>query len=111
MAMNKPTVWAIDLDGTICPRIKGDAYEETRPYLEVVNNINKLYDRGDKIIIFTARGTTTGKDWGDFTYKQLKGWGVRFHELQVGKPEADWFVDDKAFNPRSDLWGDGYEHK
>ena len=101
--------WCIDLDGTICPDMNGQ-YEKTRPYLNVVVSINRLYDKGDKIIIFTARGTTTEKDWGEFTYKQLKSWGVKFHELQMGKPEADFFVDDKAFNPRSDLWGDEKEN-
>ncbi len=105
------TTWAIDIDGTICPTVKGDAYAKTRPYLDVVRRINQLFNKGDRIIIFTARGTGTGKDWSTFTFKQLTEWGVKFHELQMGKPEADWFVDDKAFNPRSDIWGDGYEHR
>ena len=102
--------WAVDIDGTICPETKGD-YKKARPYLDVVNAINHRFDKGDKIIIFTARGTATGTDWREFTEKQLKSWGVKFHELIMGKPEADWFIDDRAFNIRADLWGDGNEHK
>ena len=32
-----------------------------------------------------------------FTKKQLKDWGLKFHELKFGKPSYDVFVDDKNF--------------
>ena len=32
----------------------------------------------------------------NFTYDQLKSWGCKFHELQLGKPAADFYIDDKA---------------
>ena len=31
------------------------------------------------------------------TYKQLISWGLKFHELRLGKPSFDVFVDDKNF--------------
>jgi hypothetical protein len=40
----------------------------------------------------------TGIDWREFTEKQLKSWGVKYHELIFGKPVADVFIDDKAIN-------------
>ena len=30
------------------------------------------------------------------TQAQLKMWGVKYHELLMGKPHADIFIDDKA---------------
>ena len=32
------------------------------------------------------------------TFKQLKSWGVLFHELLMGKPSYDILIDDKSFN-------------
>jgi hypothetical protein len=58
--------------------------------------INSLYDKGDKIIYFTARGSASGLDWREFTEKQLKEWGAKYHELRFGKPNADVFIDDKG---------------
>ena len=34
----------------------------------------------------------------NFTYKQLKSWDLKFHELKMGKPEFDIIIDDKAYN-------------
>ena len=31
-----------------------------------------------------------------FTYKQLKGWGLKFHKLYIGKPSFDFLVDDRS---------------
>ena len=30
------------------------------------------------------------------TFKQLKKWGVNFHELKFGKPSFDYVIDDKS---------------
>jgi len=32
----------------------------------------------------------------DLTEKQLKDWGCKYHELILGKPHADFFIDDKG---------------
>ena len=32
------------------------------------------------------------------TKNQLKDWGVKYHSLKLGKPEADIYIDDKALN-------------
>ena len=50
----------------------------------------------------TAIGSTTGTDWTTLTEKQLRQWGVKYHELIMNmKPHADIFVDDKAINVAS----------
>ena len=47
----------------------------------------------------TARGCVSGKDWSEFTVKQLADWGIEYHELIMNKkPHADIFIDDKAIN-------------
>lgn len=65
------------------------------PYKDRIEKINRLYDNGDTIVYWTARGTLTQKMWFNTTYKQLTQWGCKFHELRMGKPVYDLFIDDK----------------
>jgi SAM-dependent methyltransferase len=92
--------YCFDIDGTLCTHTNG-AYELAEPHTEVIARANSLYDSGHRIILFTARGTTTGINWRELTEKQLLSWGVKYHELLFGKPEADIFVDDRAMGPTS----------
>ena len=87
--------FCFDIDGTICTITDGK-YKEAEPYQDRISQLNKLHEEGNKIILFTARGTSTGIDWKDITIAQLDKWGVNYDELLFGKPEADFFVDDKA---------------
>jgi hypothetical protein len=32
----------------------------------------------------------------EFTEGQLAGWGVRYHELWMGKPRYDYVIDDRS---------------
>jgi hydroxymethylpyrimidine pyrophosphatase-like HAD family hydrolase len=89
------TVYCFDIDGTICTNTDGD-YENALPYREVIEKINRLYSDGHSISLYTARGSTTHIDWYDFTKRQLKEWGVKYHELIMGKPYADLYIDDKG---------------
>ena len=63
-----------------------------------IKKINSLYDNGDKIIYWTARGTGSGLDWYAATVKQLNDWGAKYHEVKVGKPMYDLFICDKAIS-------------
>ena len=92
-----------DLDGTLCDTRKkedgGWNYSGSKPYLNRIEVVNNLYDEGNHIIIDTARGSWSKKDWSEVTAEQLKSWGVKYHELRVGeKLAADLFVDDRAVN-------------
>lgn len=89
----------VDIDGVICTDAQGK-YEEVTPILENIERINRLYDDGNEIILWTARGTVTRIDWRELTEKQLKEWGVKYHELRFGKPYYDLLIDDKATNIR-----------
>uniref|UniRef100_A0A6M3LFA5 Polynucleotide kinase n=1 Tax=viral metagenome TaxID=1070528 RepID=A0A6M3LFA5_9ZZZZ len=99
-------IYCFDIDGTVCtqtPDNKIRAYNEAEPFVDMIEAINKLYDAGHRIIFFTARGSSSGIDWREFTEKQLTQWGFKYHELILGKPTADVFIDDKAVNVRD--WG------
>ena len=63
-----------------------------------IEKINKLYESGNKIIYWTARGTGSGIDWREVTEKQFSNWGVKYHDLRFGKPIYDLFIDDKNIN-------------
>ncbi len=93
--------FVFDIDGTICTNTDGK-YEKAQPYIERINLINNLYRQNKKIILFTARGSTTKKNWRKLTEEQLNKWGLKYHKLIMGKPEGDLFVDDKAIF--SDDW-------
>lgn len=92
-------IYCFDIDGTMCDDMLGE-YEKSQPRKDIINKINRLYDEGHIIKIFTGRGSKTGIDWREFTERQLQSWGVKYHELIFGKPVADVFVDDKAINVR-----------
>lgn len=92
-------IYCIDIDGTLCDDLLGD-YDNSIPYTDAVNKVNRLYDEGHIIKTFTGRGSKTGINWREFTEKQLKSRGVKYHELIFGKPVADIFIDDKSINAR-----------
>lgn len=91
-------IYCFDIDGTLCTKNDND-YNEAEPYFDRIKVVNKLYDEGNKIILFTARGAATGIDWVELTKKQVKDWGLKHHELRFGKPHADVFIDDRAQDP------------
>lgn len=88
----------VDIDETICKTPKCRDYTKAEPILERINKINKLFNEGNTIIYWTARGTVTGIDWRKVTEKQFEDWGVKYHELKFGKPAYDLFIDDKNIN-------------
>ena len=93
-------IYCFDLDGTLCTNTNG-SYDSAEPFLERIKIVNNLYDKGDTIIINTARGSTTGIDWYDLTKNQLSKWNLKYHKLFVGiKIEADLFIDDKAISDK-----------
>lgn len=93
--------YCFDIDGTLCTQTNGN-YKLAKPIHERIVVVNGLYNAGHIIKLFTARGATSGIDWRDITKQQLNTWGVYYHELIMGKPHADVFIDDKAFN--ADQW-------
>jgi hypothetical protein len=87
----------VDIDHTIC-NTNGTDYASSEPMLDRIKKINDLYDEGNTIVYWTARGSVTGIDHSELTKKQFKAWGVKYHELKFGKPPYDLFIDDKNIN-------------
>ena len=95
--------YVFDIDGTICSLTKGN-YGFAIPYEDRIEKINKLYDEGNTIIFQTARGMGRFENnaekatemFYDFTAKQLNDWGVKYHQLFLGKPAGSLYVDDKG---------------
>ena len=95
--------YVFDIDGTICTLSGGD-YSSASPMQERIEKVNSLYDQGHTIIFLTARGMgrhsnnreKASKQFYDMTFKQLESWNVKFHELYLGKPAGDVYVDDKG---------------
>jgi quercetin dioxygenase-like cupin family protein len=88
--------YCFDMDGTFCTQRPEGDYTRAIPFPKIIEKMGALYNSGHTIKIFTARGTTTGIDWRSVTENQLKEWGVKYHELILGKPDADIFIDDRA---------------
>ena len=89
--------YIVDIDGTICNNTHGD-YENAQPFIDRINYFNSLYEAGNEIHYWTARGSNSGLDWLELTVSQLKQWNVKYTSVKVGKPAYDVWIDDKAFN-------------
>jgi glycerol-3-phosphate cytidylyltransferase len=95
-----------DLDNTLCFTQSND-YENSLPMENRIKKLNKLYDEGHIIRIFTARCMSRCN--GDIskvyeniymlTKDQLNRWGIKHHDLILGKPSNDIIIDDKSVHP------------
>ena len=93
-----PKTICFDIDGVIASIVDDLRYDRAEPIPQMVKLINRLFDHGHRIVLFTARGSGTGIDWKQVTEQQMEKWGVRHHELRFGKPPADYYVDDKMLS-------------
>lgn len=97
----KYNTFVIDIDDTICFTNNRD-FENSIPNKQVIDKINQLYNKGWKIILYTARGGKSCKTleekelkYRDITERWLKNNNVLYSELVFGKMNADYYVDDK----------------
>ena len=103
--MKKKLIFCFDLDNVIC-LTKKNYYHKSKPIHKSIEAVNKLYDQGYFIKIFTARfmgrsNENVKKEISrgyKLTEKQLKIWGVNYHKLIFGKPSFDVVIDDKSIN-------------
>ena len=100
----KKLIFCFDIDNTICSTKNMD-YKTSKPNKKIINKINKLFDQGHVIKIYTARYMGKYKDNYIMANKkgykkiksQLRKWGLKFNELFF-KPHADFYVDDRFIN-------------
>jgi hypothetical protein len=94
--MEKMNIY-VDIDETICFYDGERDYNLAKPSLENIEKINILYEKGNLITYWTARGTKTGIDWYEITKNQLDSWGCKYHLLITGqKPAYDLLICDKT---------------
>lgn len=103
-------IYAFDLDDTLCYREKSfdymgpKKYNHCKPIHKMIDKLNQLYDKGNKIYIYTARGMETfngdvdkcKSELYDLTIQSLNDWGVKHHGLIMGKINYDYLIDDKS---------------
>lgn len=82
----------IDMDGTICSEERMYSRCLAKPKEGAVDAVNSLYDTGNTIIIYTAR------TWVEYemTVDWLQRYDVKYHQLFMGKPVGDVWIDDRA---------------
>lgn len=90
--------FVFDIDGVIAQFDETLDYANSKPREEMVRVIQKLHAYGNSIVLHTARGYVTGMDWREVTEEQMKRFGVPYDELHFGKPNADYYVDDKMMD-------------
>jgi len=95
--------YCFDIDGTLCDQQEDD-YSRAEPHRHRIDRVNSLFEQGHRIVLFTARGSKSGIDWSESTRIQLEKWGLRYHELILGKPHADFYIDDKAIHSEDFDW-------
>lgn len=96
----------IDLDGTICPvKQKDESYSDLQPFAGAKEKIRELRSAGHYVIIQTARNMETCqscvgkvlKNVGKLTLEWLDKHEIEYDEIYFGKPNAEVYIDDRAF--------------
>ena len=100
----------VDCDGVIANKTHGGEYAKAEPLLHGINQVNKLYDMGYEVVLYTARygDRESGniirqyergfREWTDW----LENNGVKYTHAWMGKPAGAIYIDDKAARVRGD---------
>lgn len=97
---------AIDIDCTITKKFKLDIwdttyremekiYDNVEPDHKMIKIVNKFYDEGYRIYLFTSRNDAFERP----TKKWLDKYGVKYHYFIMNKPYYDIIIDDKSITP------------
>lgn len=82
--------YGIDIDGVLCEKTTPDKYHEATPCFHRIHHVNRLYDAGHRIYLYTGRHM----DKEPVTKKWLNKYNVQYHHIFFGKPVCDVYVDD-----------------
>jgi len=92
--ISKLKIFVFDIDGIIFNYYLDTGYNFSDPIQCNIDLINKLHNKGHKIILNTARHDK----YRTITIKQLKKWAVSYDELHFGKPQGDFYIDDRGIS-------------
>lgn len=100
MSSAKPKTIMVDIDGVICTEEKTFERALAKPLDGAREAIAKLRGAGHIVVLYTGRG------WPE--YRATKAWldqnGFEYDGIQMGKPIADVWIDDRAV--RFTNWND-----
>jgi capsule biosynthesis phosphatase len=106
MKPNPTKTIVFDVDDTILTTKNRD-YENSVPHMDIIEVIRRLKTEGWVILFHTARGM--GRSSGninlvyDEVYQEIETfllkWDIPYDGIQLGKPWAAYYVDDKALRP------------
>jgi hypothetical protein len=106
----------VDCDGVLADKSVAGNYAEADPLTYGISQVNKLYEMGYIIVLYTARYGDREKgnihlqyergykEWTDWLEKH----GVNYHHAFMGKPAGAIYIDDKAARVEEDSqegWG------
>jgi histidinol phosphatase-like enzyme len=113
---NSSQTLIVDCDGVIADKSSLGDYGNAEPLPFGIEQVNKLYDMGYIIVLYTARygDRESGnihkqyergyREWTDW----LEKYGVKYHHAFMGKPAGAIYIDDKAARVEADSqdgWG------
>jgi hydroxymethylpyrimidine pyrophosphatase-like HAD family hydrolase len=84
-------IYCFDLDGTLC-NTDGNNYEGSTPKKDRIKKVNELYDNGHTILVDTARGSVSGKNYFFFYTKSIKIMGFKIPYLKNWGENRSGFI-------------------
>lgn len=108
-AKGESKIFCFDLDGTLVT--SGVDYTKVKPIKETVEFVRYLKSEGHTVIIHTARGMLSRNGNVEKIQaevlpqieKTLRDFDIPYDQLIIGKPYADFYIDDKAISTFSSL--------
>ena len=100
----------VDCDGVIADKSHGGDYSKAPPLQHGIDQVNKLYDMGYEIVLYTARygereGGNINRQY-ERGYREWIDWlannGVKYHHAFMGKIAGVLYIDDKAARVKGD---------
>ena len=100
----------VDCDGVIASKEHGGDYSEAPPLQHGIDQVNRLYDMGYEVVLYTARyGERKAGNINEMYeagYCEWTEWlakhGVKYHHAFMGKVAGVLYIDDKAARVRGD---------
>ncbi len=98
--------YIVDFDNTLSFATNRD-WDNAVPNGKLIAILNRLYDEGNDVCIFTARGHLSchgDRVLAEETYREgMEQWlskhNVKYNVLSFAKPLGDFYIDDRAIKP------------
>jgi hypothetical protein len=89
-------IYYFGIDNIIC-KTNGTEYENSSPYEDRIEIINKLFDDGNTICYNSDREQKTGESQTMLLYKQLKDWKCKYTSIKLDMLHYDYLIDNNTY--------------